>query len=760
MLKKNRFIVTVCILLISAKSFSQDFYNLNTIQKIEINFTQPDWDYEMDTAKAGSEGYMMAQWVKVNGIQFDSVGVKYKGNSSYNPSYVKNPIHIALDEYKNQSYEGYEDIKLGNGYSDPSMIREVLSYDILQNYMDCPKANFAQLYINGNYFGLYSNAESIGKSFCSDHFYSSGGPFFKCNPTVTPSPVVKSNLKYIPSVDSTGYFNNYELKSDYGWNELVALCDTVTNYSSSVNSILDMDRIIWMLAFNNVLVNLDSYSGVFAQNYYLYKDNNGRFDPVIWDLNMSLGGFPYVGSGTSSMGSLTVTNMQQLSPLMHSTDVNWPLIKDVLNNASFKKMYIAHMRTITNEMFVSGNYVSAATQLQTLVDTAVASDPNNFFTYSQFQNGMTANNTVGSYTVPGISNLMSARVTYLQSTTDFSYSPPSISAVASSAAFPLLDSAVTITAQVTNTNSVYLGYRYAAADKFNRIIMYDDGLHNDGSAGDNVYGASFIMSALQAQYYIYAENSNAGMFSPERAEHEFYTLTANAQNPSAGQVVINEFLAQNQNVNLNEYGTHQDWIELYNKTSAPLNLFGLYLTDDFSNPTKFSFPPNSIISANGYLMIWADQEATSSSYLHCNFKLSAGGEQIMLSNSSGTVIDSVTFGAQTADNSTGRCPNGSGSFIKLTVPSFNLLNCATGIEENGTEDMINTYPNPANTILYVEFNNHLKENSIEIYDTFGQLLFVKKFPDEKASIDISSYSNGIYLLKINNDHFNRIEVLH
>jgi hypothetical protein len=290
--------------------------------------------------------------------------------------------------------------------------------------------------------------------------------------------------------------------------------------------------------------------------------------------------------------------------------------------------------------------------------------------------------------------------------------------------------------------------------------MYDDGSHNDGIAGDNVYGAAFTMFTSQVQYYIYAENSNAGMFSPERAEHEFYTVLASAQNPTPGQVVINEFLAQNQNVNINEYGQHQDWIELYNTTSSPLNLFGLYLTDNYSNPTKFSFPPNSIIPANGYFMLWADQEVTTSSYVHCNFKLGAGGEQLMLSNSSGTVIDSVTYGVQSADNSTGRCPNGTGSFIKLIVPSFNALNCVTGIDDIVTESEIKIYPNPANTQITIEFDSKRSENTVEIYTTLGQQLLLKKFGTGNGSVDISEFDNGIYLVKINKEHYKKIEILH
>jgi hypothetical protein len=756
---RNNILLLIAVIFCASVVNAQNFYDLNTIQKIEISFSQIDWDYQLDTAKAGSEGYIMAQWVKINGNQYDSVGVKYKGNSSYNPTSLKNPFHISLDEYKSQSYQGYKDIKLGNGYSDPSAIREVLSYEILQNYMDCPKSNFAQLYINGNYIGLYSNTESIGKSFCSDHFYSSGNALIKCNPVVTPSPVTKSNLKY-STADSTSYFNYYEVKSNFGWKQLVGLCDTVTNYPSSISSMLDMDRVIWMLAFNNVLINLDSYTGVFAQNYYLYKDNTGHFNPVTWDLNMSLGGFPYVGSGASSMGSLTVTNMQQLTPFIHSTDVYWPLIKDVMSNPMYKKMYIAHMRTITNEIFASNNYVTSANQLQVLVDGAVAADTNSDFTYSQFQNGLTTNYTFGSYTVPGISNLMSARVTYLQSTADFTYSTPSITGIAASPALPSLNSTVTITAQVTNTSTVYLGYRYDIADKFTRILMYDDGLHNDGTAGDNVFGGSFPMLSSKVHYYIYAENTNAGMFSPERAEHEFYTLLADAQNPTAGQVVINEFLAQNLDYNINEYGEHQDWIELYNTTSGPKSLFGLYLTDNFSDKTKYAFPPNTIISPHDYLIVWADQGITSSSYLHCNFKLGASGEQIMLSNSLGTILDSISFGAQTADNSMGRCPNGTGPFGTLISPSFKALNCVTGIEETSKNDFVRIFPSPANDLINIEFENSSLQNEISIYNSVGQQLYSKQVSEKKAIVDISGFNNGIYLIKINDSFTKRMEVIH
>ena len=98
-----RFLIIVAIITSTFVSKAQQaFYSINTIQKIEINFQQPNWDYQLDTSKTGADNYLLASWVKINGVQLDSVGVKYKGNSSYDSTYIKNPLHISIDEFKNQ----------------------------------------------------------------------------------------------------------------------------------------------------------------------------------------------------------------------------------------------------------------------------------------------------------------------------------------------------------------------------------------------------------------------------------------------------------------------------------------------------------------------------------------------------------------------------------------------------------------------------------------------------------------------------------
>ena len=123
------------------------------------------------------------------------------------------------------------------------------------------------------------------------------------------------------------------------------------------------------------------------------------------------------------------------------------------------------------------------------------------------------------------------------------------------------------------------------------------------------------------------------------------------------KVVINEFLTQNISLQTDPQGEHEDWIELYNRSRRAVDLAGLYLTDDFSNLTKWQFPLNypalTTIKAQGYLILWADGD-TDQPGLHTSFKLSAAGEEIALVDVNGTVLDQVQFAEQLPNTAYGR----------------------------------------------------------------------------------------------------------
>jgi hypothetical protein len=747
----------ISFLILQSLASAQSFYDETVIQTIEISFLQSNWDALLDAEKAGDENYIMAQSVTINGIVFDSVGVKYKGNSTYNSNYVKNPFHIELDTYKEHDYQGYKDIKLSNVANDPSFVREVLSYNILRKYMHAPKSNYANVYVNGNLIGLYSNSESVSKAFLDDRFSDKNNTFIKCNPPsgAGPGTTTLPNLVYL-GTDSASYYAGYELKSDYGWKQLIDFCDTLSNHIEVIESILDVDRALYMIAYDNALVNLDSYIGAFSQNYYLYKDDYNKFLPVVWDLNESFGRFS--STGTSNLNNTTAK--QQMSHLLHLNDAAFPLIRKLLNVPLYKRMYLAHYKTILEENFSNGSFLTTGQAYQDLISTAVQNDQNKFYTYANFTTNLNSDingggGPGGGSSTPGIGNLMTGRASYLLNLSDFTQTQPTISNVQASSSEISLNDNFYITADITNETQVYLGYRNAAPAHFQRVLMYDDGAHNDGAANDGLYGVNLTMESISFEYYIYADNDNIGLFSPARAEHEFYTITSSV--PVVGDLVINEFQASNSTTMPDQDGDFDDWVELYNNSNSTISLETMYLSDDAANLQKWQFPSGAVIPAGSYYIIWADNDISQSG-VHASFSLSANGEQLFLSQGTNEIIDQVVFGTQGTDKSYGRFPNGTGDF-QILEPTFNAQNSLVASVHSISADgsQITAYPNPTSDLLTIELSNADNESkSLRVYSIYGNLI-VDDFIQQKKQLSTSNWAPGIYLINIDNQTFRVIK---
>ena len=135
---------------------------------------------------------------------------------------------------------------------------------------------------------------------------------------------------------------------------------------------------------------------------------------------------------------------------------------------------------------------------------------------------------------------------------------------------------------------------------------------------------------------------------------EFEKSARLASHSPVGQ---NELMADNTSTSADPQGEYDDWIELRNLTDQPVSLAGQYLSDEPNNPRKWQFPAGTSIPANGYLIVWADEDSTVTPDLHASFKLSRSGEQIYYTDTdahNNANLDTISFGSQMTDQSYGR----------------------------------------------------------------------------------------------------------
>ena len=193
--------------------FSQGFYDLTHIPKIELTFAEKDWEYPLHYYKSLNKGDRHMGKAIIDGTAFDSVGVRFKGFSSYSRKNAKNPLNIKLDHViKKADYQKYETIKLSNGNLDPSWLREVLAYQIARKYMVAPQSNYAQVFVNGKYYGLFGNTESVDKKFSKRYLYADKkSVIIKGNSPLGPFAGKRSSLEYL-GADTTAYYAAYEMK--------------------------------------------------------------------------------------------------------------------------------------------------------------------------------------------------------------------------------------------------------------------------------------------------------------------------------------------------------------------------------------------------------------------------------------------------------------------------------------------------------------------------------------------------------------------
>lgn len=518
-MKKILFIALIFSVLQTSFGQSKDFYDAAAIPEIRITFKQKNWSSLLDSFKVAGNSMLMGD-VAIDGQKMPNSGIRYRGTNSFKYGDKRNPFYIKLN-FVNQSasYQGNTTIALSTALRDPSMVREVLGYEIARKYMAAPRANYVKLFVNEEYRGLFVNVEPIEEGFLTRNFGTPDNSFFKCSAEAKSNVADGCRKNTSSSLEleenKNCYLPNYNLLSKEGWDDLEMLIKTLNKDPENIEKILNVDATLWMLAYNNVLVNLNSYSGHNSQNYYLYKDKNGRFTPIVWDLNLCFGSFKSINAGSD----LPLEDLQKLNPMLHENNPLKPLISQLLKNPYYSKIYISHIRQILADNIENSAYEKRAKELQSNIKVSFMNDPFKYYQDKDMEKNIKL--TVGEKSkIPGLVELMSARAKFLKKNAALESLPPVVSDVKITAREKYAKESVTmfkIQAKVDRfPKKVKIMYRANKDNPWTEAQMTDDGKSNDGTEGDKIFGVIIDPKGVydSLEYYFVTENKDAISFFP------------------------------------------------------------------------------------------------------------------------------------------------------------------------------------------------------------------------------------------------------
>ena len=510
----------VCTMAFLPKAHTQNFFDQNNIREVRITFPDGNWSKKLKALKEREPDRRIVGSVSIDGMVFDSVGVRYKGNSSYNNPSKKEqrklPLNIKLD-YARKGQElpgGISTLKLSNAFRDPSYVREPLAYEVARQYMPVSESNFAKVYINNEYMGLYNNTESVDQAFLVKHFGNKGRALFKCDPDDWQAFTQKAGCKLSKEASLTVLGNStdcykdlYELTgADSNYQALVKLVLMLEKEPEKAAEILDIDQVLWMLAFNNLFVNLDSYNGYLSHNYYLFLDNMGQFRPILWDMNLCFGGFRYNGKAL-----YTTQELIEYAPLAGADDPNRPLISKLLVGDFNRKLYFHHMRTMIEDWVETKRYFTSASQMQGLIESSVVADKQKLYSFESFKENLKASTDAGKTEVIGLSELMEGRVFYLKGLAELRTPAPQFEKPTKT----IENEQVTFKCTAKNADAIWLMYRANANQLFKRVLM-----ENKPDSGNKIT----LPVADAQEYYFVAEGDQSSATFPARASFEYLRL--------------------------------------------------------------------------------------------------------------------------------------------------------------------------------------------------------------------------------------------
>jgi len=731
--------LTILASFLSSLSFAQlnfpadeEIYIKTEVPRIDI-LIPPDtlaWIY----SNVESDAEFHATFVFRNSHILDTIhaiGFRLRGNTSRYSA--KKSFKISFNTIvAGRKYQGVEKMNLNGEHNDPSVCRSGLFWDILRRSGN-PGARFnhVQVYINGNYYGLYMNVEHIDEEFVETYFGNNNGNLYKClyPADLTYKGSNPDNYKFV-----SGGRRAYDLKTNQeadDYSDLAEFINILNNtplndLPCAIEKVFNVQSYLKAAAIDVLTANWDGYI-YNKNNFYLYHNSaTGLFEYVPYDTDNTFG-IDWFGINWATRNIYNWSN----------TGENRPLYTRLLQIDEYRKDYTFYIKQISNQILKNQAFIGTLDSLRIQLAPYVVTDP-----YYPLDYGYTLNsfNTsfesgTGAHVPVGIRQFISSRADAALAQCELSDIQPVIGSIALNQPVAFQNCIFTAWADDESLSQVSLLYKINNGE-WQELTMHDDGLNGDLTAGDKYYSCSIsgLASGSQLNYQVKAVD-----IFQQTTLKPCEPATYRVPSGNAYGLYINELMASNATTIADEYGEYDDWIEIYNGGPAAVWMGDKYLSDNLSDPQKFAFP-DITLNPGAFLLVWADGQP-SQGPLHTAYKLNKNGEEIGLFDNAASgfrLLDAIVFGLQATDVSYGRITDGANEWKPFNFPTPGATNSLLSAHFTEIKHLL-LYPNPASH----ETIRLSAKTDFTIYDATGRKMLLANNTDK---FDGALLTPGVYFL--------------
>lgn len=369
--------------------YETELFDTDEIISVDIQIDEETWNELLDNAL--SEEYYVCD-VTINGKTIKNVAIRPKGNTSLS-SIAKDDdtdrysFKLEFGHYvEGQTCYGLDKLILNNNYADATNMKEAIIYDMYQ-YLDADASlyNYAEVSVNGEYWGVYLALEGVEESFMLRNYGTQDGELYKPetmgggNNSSESSHSSKSGGADLNYTDeelesySTIWDGEVTGTSDSDHRRVVKALKNISE-GNDLEEYLDVDNILKYMAVHTFAVNMDSLSGTMTHNYYLYE-YNGQLNIIPWDYNLSFGGMGMGGSDA------TDTINDAIDTPFQSTD----FFDALLENEEYLERYHEYLQQLVDEYVNGGRFEQVYSRIRSQIDSLVETDPTAFYTYYEYQ---------------------------------------------------------------------------------------------------------------------------------------------------------------------------------------------------------------------------------------------------------------------------------------------------------------------------------------------------------------------------------------